>query len=281
MQIRNDLTGAKTEATRSGWFDCSCCPTNLTRLLPSIPGYVYAQKDNDLYVNLFINSEATLKIQDIPVILTQQNNYPWEGGLVFLVSPERRQDFTIRIRIPGWAQGKAIPSDLYTFGGTISSVTSITVNGKEIKWSLEKGYAVIHRVWEKNDRIEVTLPMEVREVHANPKLEDDLGKVALQRGPVIYCAEWKDNNGETSNLIIPEKFIAEPAFEKELLGGLVVLKGEALKTAHENENIRTESVPFMAIPYYAWANRGKGEMTVWLPVNPIQPHNAVPGSPRQ
>jgi len=268
MQIRNSFSHPDMETGRSGWFDCSCCPTNVTRLLPSIPGYMYAQKDDDIYINLFANGTASLKVHDRPLSITQQNNYPWDGALAFTIQPVKQEDLTLKIRIPGWAQGKAMPTDLYAFRNTTPSVVEIKVNGTPVAYSLDKGYAVIHRTWKKNDRLEVTLPMEVKKVVANnPLLKDDQGKVALQRGPLMYCAEWKDNNGSTSTLILPREASLSPVFEKDLLNGVVVLKGDARQVIVDanGENIHTEKQTLTAIPYYAWANRGKGEMTVWLP----------------
>jgi len=268
MQIRSNFTHADMEAGRSGWFDCSCCPTNMTRLLPSIPGYMYAQKDDDIYVNLFANSNATLKIHDRPLSILQQNNYPWDGALAFTIQPVKQEDFALKIRIPGWARGKAMPTDLYVFRNPSPEAVEIKLNGKPLDYTVENGYAVIRRTWTKNDRIELTLPMEIKKVLANnPLLKDDLGKVALQRGPLMYCAEWKDNNGSTSTLILPRESSLQPVFEKDLLNGVMVLKGDAYQVAIDPSgvNIHTEKKTITAIPYYTWANRGKGEMTVWLP----------------
>lgn len=256
MQITNGFTNKSIEPTRSGWFECSCCPTNLTRLIPSIPGYMYALKGNNLYVNLFISSNAQLHIGKQNVELTQQNNYPWDGGLVFKVNPQNAAAFNVLIRIPGWAQNEAVPSDLYKFQHTDKEQVSITVNGKPITYKITNGYAAINRTWKKNDVIKVNLPMPVRKILANANLKDDAGKVALQRGPMIYCAEWPDNNGSTSNITIPANTLFNASFAPNLLNGVTVLTN---KTANNQK-------PFItAIPYYAWANRGKGEMQVWFP----------------
>jgi DUF1680 family protein len=251
MQITEGVSYRETEPARSGWFECSCCPTNLARLLPSLPGYVYAQKDGAVFVNLFVSSTASLLIRDQPVSIIQQNRYPWEGRLLFTISPASPQSFSIDVRIPGWVNGQEIPSDLYSFVHHSAGDPEITVNGQQVNYKMDHGYAVVERNWKKGDRLEVYLPMEVRKVIANPLVAADRGKVALQRGPIVYCAEWPDNNGKVSDLVVPENAIFKPVYEPHLLDGVTVLKGTTVT----------------AIPYYAWANRGKGEMTVWFPIN--------------
>jgi len=266
MQITHNFKHADIEFERSGWFECSCCPTNLVRLIPSIPGYVYAQKDENVYVNLFINGKANLTIHNQTVQITQQNNYPWDGGLVFTLDPANSDNFAMKIRIPGWALNQAVPSDLYSFTDQSNQKTIIKVNGQPFAYTMEHGYAVISRSWKKGDKIEMLLPMEVRTVSANEKLTDDIGKVALQRGPLMYCAEWVDNHGKAANLIIPNntKFTAQ--FQPALLHGVTVLTAEVPAVIVANGNsISTVNQKLTAIPYYSWANRGQGEMMVWFP----------------
>ncbi len=267
MQIKNSFSHPDMEAPRSGWFPCSCCPTNLVRSLPSVPGYIYAQKDNNIYANLFISGNATLNLSGKPVEIIQQNNYPWDGDLEFIVNPKSSFDFTMLIRIPGWARNEAMPSDLYKFNGASDKKTVITINGKEVDYNIENGYAVLNKKWKKNDVIKVKLPMEVRKVVANPNVKSDAGKVALQRGPIMYCAEWLDNDGKASNLVMPVNTTFTTEFKRELLNGIEVLKSKVPAIVIENngENIQTKTQDFMAIPYYAWANRGKGEMMMWFP----------------
>lgn len=249
LQITNGFTHKDMEGERSGWFECSCCPTNMARFLPSLPGYIYAQRNKDTYVNLYISGSAQLKIDGRPVTVVQQNNYPWDGLLNFRVSPEAPQQFTLRFRIPGWANNQAIPSDLYSFAAHKAAAVSVVINGKPIKYEVKDGYAVISRTWKPNDQVQMSLPMEVRKVVASQNIKDDLGKVALQRGPLVYCAEWADNNGKVTNLSVPLAAGFKPQFQKDLLSGVTVIYGAGLT----------------AIPYFAWANRGKGEMTVWFP----------------
>ncbi len=267
MQIKNSFSHNDMEAERSGWFPCSCCPTNVVRLMPSIPGYVYAQKDNNVYVNLFISGNATLNINNKPVDIVQQNNYPWDGALTFNVTPKSPLAFGLLVRIPGWAQNAAMPSDLYSFANKSDKNVTIKINGQAVDYTLQNGYAVLNRTWKKGDVVEVNLPMEVRQVVANENVKDDIGKVSLQRGPLMYCAEWPDNNGKVSNIIIPANTNFTTEFKTDLLNGVTVLKSEVPAVIIDNtgNSVSTVKQAFTAIPYYAWAHRGKGEMTVWFP----------------
>ena len=267
MQITHNFKHADIEYTRSGWFECSCCPTNLVRLIPSIPGYIYAQKEDNLFVNLFISGSAGLMIKNTSVQVVQQNNYPWSGLLSFTVNPAKNLPFTVLMRIPGWAQNKAIPSDLYRFAINGSQKIPIKINGEPVVYQIENGYAVINRTWNKGDKVTMELPMEVQRVVANDQVPDDMGKIALQRGPIIYCAEWVDNHGKTSNLIVPGNTRFTTEFQPGLLNGVTVLTAEVPAVIVENgSSISTAKQKFTAIPYYSWANRGQGEMQVWFPV---------------
>ena len=267
MQIQNGFSHSSMEPERSGWFDCSCCPTNLTRLLPSIPGYVYAQKDNNIYVNLFMNSTSSLKVGGKNISIIQQNNYPWDGDLKFTINPTSAQNFAMLVRIPGWARNEEIPSDLYSFKSISDKNAIILVNGKPIDYTMENGYAVLSRTWKKGDQLEVQLPMEIRRVIASDKVIYDKGKVALQRGPLMYCAEWVDNNGKASNIIVPNDAHFTTEYNPDLLNGVVVLESKvpAVHVDDNGEDISTKEQTFKAIPYYGWANRGKGEMQLWFP----------------
>ena len=266
MEVSNSFKHKDFEGTRSGWFECSCCPTNLTRLIPSVPGYMYAQKEDNLFVNLFISSTVDLMVNNKPVKITQQNNYPWEGNLLFKINSVTTNTFNVLVRIPGWANNIAVPSDLYKFETTSAAKIVIKVNGTVSDYSIKNGYAVINKAWKKNDVVEVLLPMEVKKVLANEKVTNDIGKVALQRGPIMYCAEWADNNGKTGNILIPASTEFTTEFKPAVLNGIMVLKAEVPAVIiNNNESISTQKQNFTAIPYYSWANRGKGEMTVWFP----------------
>jgi len=171
------------------------------------------------------------------------------------------------VRIPGWANSEAIPSDLYSFASAPTQKVAIKINGQPVDYPIEKGYALLKRKWKKGDVLEVSLPMEVRKIVANEKVKDDIGKVALQRGPLMYCAEWPDNNGKVSNFIMPSSTVFTSEFKPELLNGVLTLKANVPTVTIDanGENINTTKKPFVAIPYYAWAHRGKGEMMLWFP----------------
>ena len=262
LQVTNGFTHPQLETSRSGWFECSCCPTNVARFLPSLPGYIYAQEGNNVFVNLFISGSANMEVGDKKLNITQSNNYPWSGALSLTLTPESPVNFAMHIRIPGWARAEAIPSDLYAFQNKSTAKITLKLNGKVIAYKMENGYAVINRQWNKGEKIELNLPMEVRKVIANKALVDDHGKTALQRGPIIYCAEWKDNGGSVSDLAIPTNATFKAVAEPDMLNGVTVLKGDVLR---KNKDNTVRKVELTAIPYYAWANRGKGEMTVWFP----------------
>ncbi|MGN6181412.1 MAG: glycoside hydrolase family 127 protein [Mucilaginibacter sp.] len=264
MQVKNGFTSGTLEPQRSGWFECSCCPTNMARFLPSLPGYIYAQKGNNIYINLFIASNTYVNLNNNKVKIIQRNDYPWKGLLNFEIEPERSANFDLLVRIPGWSTGEAIPSNLYTFSHHTSSKVTIKINGKAVNYRVQNGYAVLKKLWKRGDHIEMNLPMEVKEVQANPAVKSDSGKVALQRGPVIFCGEWKDNNGQVSNISIPLKTTFKTQFEPQLLNGVLVLHARVPK-ADSLGNTRT--IDFTAIPYNSWANRGKGEMMVWFPTH--------------
>jgi DUF1680 family protein len=263
MQVTNGFTHPALEAGRSGWFECSCCPTNMARFLPSLSGYIYAQKDKDVFINLFIAGTAALKVEGKKVNIVQRNNYPWNGALAFDVSPEAPAAFALRVRLPGWARAEAIPSDLYSFQNKAVARIGIKLNGKPLSYKIENGYAVINRKWKKGDNIQLDLPMQVKKVVANKALAEDHGKTALQRGPIMYCAEWPDNKADVSTIVIPANATFTPVAEAGLLNGITVLKGEVLSKGINSA--AAKKVELTAIPYYSWANRGKGEMTVWFP----------------
>jgi DUF1680 family protein len=240
---------------RSQWFSCACCPSNIVRFIPQVPGYIYAQQENKIYINLFVDSSATAKAGGNTVQLIQKTKYPWDGNVKITVAPEHSGKFTICVRIPGWSQNQPVPSDLYHYMDECGEKVNLQINGKPIDLNIDKGFAYIERNWEKGDVIELYLPMPVRRIIAHEKVKDDKGKVALQRGPIVYCAEWKDNNGHALNIVLPDNAELTTEYRKDMLSGVVVILGKAIQEKQQN---------FTAIPYYAWANRGPGEMAVWL-----------------
>ncbi len=263
---------------RSPWFKCSCCPTNVARFMPSIPGYVYAHKGKDIYVNLFIGSTADIDMGFGKVIINQETNYPWNGEVILIIDPEYETSFTINIRVPGWARNKPIDSDLYYFMNEDKDKPVIEVNGEKLELDIEKGYQSITKVWKKDDKIELNLPMPVRKVMSHDSVKANRGKYCLQRGPVVYAAEWCDNDGRVRNLMLEEDAEFKVEHNEAMIDGISTLTGKAIavsKTKVSSE-INKEEKFFMAIPYYSWAHRGPGEMMVWFPykeefANPTSP----------
>ena len=252
---------------RSPWFGCSCCPTNVTRFMASIPHCVYARRDMDVYVNLFVSSEAATELNGTALKLSQQTGYPWDGTVRIDVTPERPVEGTIAVRLPGWALNQPVPSDLYRFMDTSEEPPTVKVNGEPVALDLHDGYVRLNRTWQADDVIMVELPMPVRRVVANENVEEDRGMVAIQRGPIVFCAEWPDNDGHAWNLFIPDEDELTTEFRPELLNGVQTVSGTvlSLKRAEDEVNVIQEEVQATWIPYYAWAHRGTGEMAVWLP----------------
>ncbi len=255
--------------SRSRWFGCACCPTNIVRLLPSIPAYIYAYENKNIYINLYIADKAEIKIPNNTLKVEQKTRYPWDGNIKINITIQKPEDFTIFLRIPCWAENQPLPGNLYHFYKRNNQPVALKVNGEVIEPLTENGYVPLKRKWEKSDTIELNLPMPVRRISAHPNVRDDTGKVALQKGPIVYCAESRDNNGQVTNLLIPDNTKLKSEFRPDLLNGIQVIEGKAVALAHseEDDSIIETSVPFLAIPYYAWANRGESEMAVWLPAN--------------
>jgi len=241
--------------TRKSWFDCSCCPTNLIRFIPSIPELIYATQNTELYVNLFIANTANISIDGINTQITQQTNYPWSGKVHLLVNPEKAKEFTVKIRIPGWTQNKPVPSDLYTYSNGNTNEIIIKVNGEITAYTSNNGYAEIHKIWKAGDAVEFELPMEIHHVITNEKVAENLQKVALEYGPTVYCAEQVDNTTPITELFLTDSIDFKVEKNDDLLGGVNVIYGEIAKQSN-----------ITLIPYYAWSNRGVGQMKVWFPI---------------
>lgn len=250
---------------RKPWFGCACCPSNISRFIPSLPGYVYAVHGKDVYVNLFMGNTSDLKVEGKNLKLTQSTEYPWNGDIRLDVTPKGKQEFTLKIRVPGWVQGEVVPSNLYTFSDSRQLGYSIKVNGERMESRLEKGYFSISRQWKKGDVVEVHFDMEPRTVKAHPNVEADRGRVAVERGPVVYCAEWPDNAFSIFSVLMnrtPE-FTVERTSDLE---GISKIKTSAQALSYDGSGrLSVKDVTLTLIPYYAWAHRGAGEMAVWLP----------------
>ncbi len=254
---------------RSTYFDVACCPANLARLMAQLPGLIYSQRAADaasgeggeLFVNLFIGSEATTTLGGRSVRLTQTTAYPWKGDVALAIDPDRPAAFTVSVRIPGWSHESVVPSDLYRFASPSSENPVVSVNGRAVAMTLEQGFVKIRRRWQKGDRVIVSLPMPVRRVVAHDNVTDDKGKAAIERGPLVYCIEAADNTASgtssVANLTLPLATPLSHEFRADLLNGLEVITG------------KTGDQTMTAIPYFAWANRGRGDMRVWIPVGPV------------
>ena len=279
------------EHERQAWFGCACCPGNITRFVASVPGYVYAVDNGShgpyesyksykshgsyetyrthtpsIYVNLYMSSTAELRVKGRKVVLRQETNYPWNGKLLLTVEKGGGR-FPLNLRIPGWLNERPLGNDLYesSIGTAADSRYKVLVNGAATDGTLEKGYLTIDRQWKKGDVVELDMNMSVHRISANSLAEDLCNKVALERGPVVYCLEASDQPDSTIfDKYIPAFAPIESRFEKDLLGGVMVLEGEARKVTREGE---VKPVRFRAIPYCTWNNRGAQPMEVWIAEN--------------
>ena len=254
---------------RSEWFGCACCPSNLCRFIPSVPGYTYAHKDGDIYVNLYMQNTAMIPVGEgtDSVKISQQTQYPWQGDVKVSVDKLQNTDhFRMMLRLPGWAKNQPVPSDLYTYEQPKTHAVKLYVNGTETDYAMEKGYMVVDRQWKEGDKVSFSLPMDVHRVIANDNVAADKGRVALERGPLLYCLEWPDNQNQVENCALPDTSTIKPV-ECELLGGVTTLRINGVKAVYD-EYGKKAGVPatLTAIPYYAWDNRGShGQMEVWIP----------------
>jgi DUF1680 family protein len=261
----NRLSSRGDEA-RSKWFDCSCCPTNLCRFIPSVPGYAYAIGDDGPYVNLFVEGSAELEVGGKKLRIEQKTQYPWDGHVEITVTPGTAgEKFSLHVRIPGWATGEAWPTELYSYLDKSTERPTLAVNGEAVAIEPKQGYAVIDRAWQAGDKVTLELPMPVRRVVADEQVEADRGRVALMRGPMVFCVEGADvAGGKVNDLILPDDAPLATEFRSDLLAGVQVITGDAQHATSKDSAAAGETVPFTAIPYFAWANRAKGEMVVWL-----------------
>ncbi len=252
---------------RSPWFGCACCPSNICRFMASIPGYVYAQRGDEIFVNLFATGNAKFKVNAGAVELLQETRYPWDGAVKISVRPQGAGEFALNVRVPGWARNEPVPSDLYRFFGDVKEPVTIRVNGERVPLDVKSGYVSLRRAWKSGDTIEMDLPMPARRVIANEKIEADRGRVAFVRGPLVYCFEWPDNpEGHVCNLLVTDAAPIEAVDKPDLLGGIVALRTSGRSFAIDAQGKSTsKDVELLAIPYFAWAHRGAGEMAVWVP----------------
>lgn len=234
--------------TRQPWFDCACCPTNAVRVFPTVSGYIYALQESRLFVNLYIGSQTDVAVGENRVRIAQKTGYPWDGRVVLTINPSTPVRLTLSLRIPGWVKGHPVPSDLYRYLDGAPDAVSVRVNHDDLETREEAGYINIDRVWQPGDVLELTLPMPIRSVISHPNVTDNLGKVALERGPIVYAVESIDRGRSVTGLVLPDDAPLSAEHRPDVLGGVTVIRGE----------------DFFAIPYYAWSHRGMGDMAVWL-----------------
>jgi len=242
---------------RSPWFEVSCCPGNIVRFLPSAPGYIYAKKEGDFYVNLYIQSEVNTELGGKKFKLGQVTEYPWSGDVKIAVDPGAKRKFKILLRIPGWVYNKPVPSDLYYYANPGDAEWTLTVNGVPYERIIMNGYVEIEREWKRGDIIELKLPMDIHMVKAHDKVKADSGKLALQRGPIVWCVEEIDNETGVFNFRIPENAGFQFSFSREMTYPTGIITG----TVRDNHG---RDVSLTAVPYAYRANREAGGMTVWL-----------------
>lgn len=254
--------------TRQPWFSCSCCPTNLCRFLPSVPGYIYAQRNRDVYVNLFVASRTRVELPDQSSVgLQMETRYPWSGTVKITVDSDTQYPFRLWIRLPGWARNQPVPGDLYTYLEPAQQKIVMRVNGEGMQYTESNGYAVIDRLWKKGDVIDFELPMDIRLVKANPLVAADRGLVAIERGPLVYCLEEVDNPVDFERIVLRENSVLSAGFNPDVLGGIVEVSG-SFATADSLQNDKVTVLKVLqakAIPYYTWNNRGASRMNVWIP----------------
>lgn len=252
--------------SRKPWFGCACCPSNICRFIPSLPGYVYAVKDDQVYVNLFLSNRAELKVNRKKLVLEQETGYPWNGDIRIRVA-QGNLPFTMHLRIPGWVRGAVLPSDLYRYADGQELGYTVTVNGEPVAGELQKGYLLIDRKWKKGDVVEVHFDMKPRVVKANGKVEADRGRVAIERGPLVYCAEWPDNDFNVHNILLNQHPSFQVVERPDLLYGIHEITTDAQALSYDAAGkLAVRDVKLTLIPYYAWAHRGEGDMEVWLPI---------------
>jgi DUF1680 family protein len=253
---------------RQEWFGCACCPGNITRFMASVPKYMYATRERSLYVNLYASGHSEMEVGGVPLELIQDTQYPWDGQVRFTVNPSSAATFTLRLRIPGWATDTPVAgSDLYTFASGLKTSLTVSVNGEEMRPPVGNGYLLLDRAWEPGDEVLLSLPMEPRYIRAHDRVAADEGLHALQRGPIVYCLEGIDQQDhQVFNKYLSEDVTPLYAFEPLKLNGIVELfaSGGEVSRDLDGELLEREAL-LSAVPYAVWNNRGKGEMTVWIP----------------
>jgi len=263
----NPLASTGRNARRE-WFGTACCPANIARLVESLGNYIYAKSANAIWINLFVGSNTNLSLQKGDVAVKMETNYPWDGKVTLNIDPVKKSSFGLHIRIPGWATGTVVPGNLYGFTDENKEQPVLLVNGKAFVYKNENGYAVVEREWKKGDKAEWILPMEARKVTAREDLKQDKERIALQRGPIVYCVEGADNDSKAWNILFPANTTVTAINYKILDEPVIALEATVpvISTGKDALSLQTSLKKITAIPYYTWCNRGSNPMQVWLPV---------------
>ncbi len=273
----DDGPGAECDAThtRAKWFRCVCCPTNLPRVLATLGGYAYSTGRDELYVDHYLPGRAKLPMGDTDLVVDMETAYPWDGRVRLLLRPAEANSFDLCLRIPGWAVGEEFPGGLYLTSHTPSPIT-LTINDRLVRgFEARNGYVRLSRRWKAGDVVELQLPMDVRRVKADFRVKSTAGRVALMRGPILYCIEETDHPESVRDLVLPPNAALVAEYRPGLLGGVTVLRGSASKAVGRDDALTNGGPPqrtpvdLLAVPYHTWDNREPGEMVVWLPEEPI------------
>lgn len=259
---------SRGQHARREWFGTACCPANIARLVVSLGDYIYAKSNNGIWVNLFVGSNAMINVGGNDVGMKMETNYPFDGKVKLNIDPPEKGKFKLHIRVPGWYGNDIVPGDLYSATGNDSVDPSLTLNGKLIRGIYENGYLVIDNEWKKGDIVEVDFQMEVKRITAKDSLKQNNSRIAIQRGPLVYCIEGADNDSKAWNIVVPENTKFTPVSYKVLDESVIALQADlpVLSVSENGNEVKTEKKKITAIPYYTWANRGKNEMQLWLPV---------------
>jgi DUF1680 family protein len=253
--------------SRREWFGTACCPANIARLIASLGNYIYAQSSNGVWINLFVGSNTNINLVNGAVGLNMQTNYPLDGTVKINVSVAKKTKYAMHIRIPGYVNGIAAPGGLYNFFDKTQIPFVITLNGVVFNYTLDKGYAVIDKEWKNNDVVEMTIPMDIKKIIARDELKQDNDRMALQRGPLVYCFEGADNNGKAWNMILPVNAVFTVQNFKIKDENIIALVSNlpVVNVSADSASVNTGLQQVKAIPYYTWCNRGSNPMQVWLP----------------
>jgi len=252
---------------RREWFGTACCPANIARMIASLGDYIYAKSADGIYVNLFVGSNTTILLKNGNVGVSMETNYPWDGKVKLMIDLEKKSKFKIYIRIPGWSNSRPAPGNTYIPKTIVVGTNTVFVNRKQVPFENTNGYIVIDREWQKGDVMDFEFPMYIQLISAIPEVKQDSNRIALQRGPIVYCIEGADNNGKAWNVIVPSNTEFKVIDHKVLDEPVKALTAEVpvVSVGEDSMSLKTEKKKIIAIPYYTWANRGRNEMQVWLP----------------